>query len=185
MIRHPRDAISAGIGIALVPEDRKAEGLLLPMSVKQNMTLPVLGGLARLGYLDSAREAQSVHNMIRQLDIRTPGLDQAVGTLSGGNQQKVLIGRWLLTEARILLLYDVTRGVDVATKHDIYQLVATLSADGRAILYYSSDTAEMAHLCHRVLVMREGQIATELRSPGISADALVRASLQVGMEAPA
>jgi ribose transport system ATP-binding protein len=185
VIRHPRDAISAGIGIALVPEDRKAEGLLLPMSVKQNMTLPILGGLARLGYLDSAREAQSVHNMIRQLDIRTPGLDQAVGALSGGNQQKVLIGRWLLTEARILLLYDVTRGVDVATKHDIYQLVATLSADGRAILYYSSDTAEMAHLCHRVLVMREGQIATELRSPGISADALVRASLQVGMEAPA
>ena len=108
-----------------------------------------------------------------------------MGALSGGNQQKVLIGRWLLTEARILLLYDVTRGVDVATKHDIYHLVTRLGAEGRAILYYSSDTEEMAHLCHRVLVMREGRIATELRSPGITADALVRASLQVGVEAPA
>ena len=185
VIRHPKDAIGAGIGIALVPEDRKAEGLLLPMSVRQNMTLPVLGGLGRLGYLDFSRETQTVQRMIGQLDIRTPGPDQAVGALSGGNQQKVLIGRWLLTEARILLLYDVTRGVDVATKHDIYQLVTRLGAEGRAILYYSSDTAEVAHLCHRVLVMREGRIATELRSPGITADALVRASLQVGVEASA
>jgi ribose transport system ATP-binding protein len=183
VIRHPKDAIGAGIGIALVPEDRKAEGLLLPMSVRQNMTLPVLGGLGRLGYLDFSRETQTVQRVIAQLDIRTPGPDQAVGALSGGNQQKVLIGRWLLTEARILLLYDVTRGVDVATKHDIYQLVTRLGAEGRAILYYSSDTEEMAHLCHRVLVMREGRIATELRSPGITADALVRASLQVGVEA--
>ena len=185
VIRHPKDAIGAGIGIALVPEDRKAEGLLLPMSVRQNMTLPVLGGLGRLGYLDFSRETQAVQRVIGQLDIRTPGPDQAVGALSGGNQQKVLIGRWLLTEARILLLYDVTRGVDVATKHDIYQLVTRLGAEGRAILYYSSDTEEMAHLCHRVLVMREGRIATELRSPGITADALVRASLQVGVEASA
>jgi len=185
VIRHPKDAIGAGIGIALVPEDRKAEGLLLPMSVRQNMTLPVLGGLGRLGYLDFSRETQAVQRVIGQLDIRTPGPDQAVGALSGGNQQKVLIGRWLLTEARILLLYDVTRGVDVATKHDIYQLVTRLGAEGRAILYYSSDTAEVAHLCHRVLVMREGRIATELRSPGITADALVRASLQVGVEASA
>ncbi len=183
VIRHPKDAIAAGIRIALVPEDRKAEGLLLPMSVRQNMTLPVLGNLSRLGYVDLPRETQAVQRMIGQLDIRTSGPDQTVGTLSGGNQQKVLIGRWLLTEARILLLYDVTRGVDVATKHDIYRLVTALVAQGRAILYYSSDTAEMAHLCHRVLVMREGRIATELRSPGITADALVRASLQVGVEA--
>jgi ribose transport system ATP-binding protein len=184
-IRHPRDAIGAGIGIALVPEDRKAEGLLLPMSVRQNMTLPVLTHLSRFGYLDLASETKVVESMIRQLDIRTPGPDQAVETLSGGNQQKVLIGRWLLTKAVTLLLYDVTRGVDVATKHDIYELVASLSADGRAILYYSSDTAEMAHLCHRVLVMREGRVAAELHRPDITADALVRASLQVGAEAPA
>ncbi len=185
VIRHPRDAIGRGIGIALVPEDRKAEGLFLPMSVRQNMTLPVLGGLSRLGYVDLRRETQTVGRMIRQLGIRTPGPDQIVGALSGGNQQKVLIGRWLLAEARILLLYDVTRGVDVATKHDIYNLVMTLSGEGRAILYYSSETAEMAHLCHRVLVMREGRIVTELRSPEITADALVRASLRLGDEVTA
>ena len=184
-IRHPRDAISAGIGIALVPEDRKVEGLFLPMSVRQNMTLPVLGGLSRMGYVDLRRETEAVGRMVRQLGIRTPGVDQIVGALSGGNQQKVLIGRWLVTQARILLLYDVTRGVDVATKHDIYELVTTLSTEGRAILYYSSDTGEMAHLCHRVLVMREGRIATELRSPEITADALVRASMRVGGEVPA
>ncbi|HTD45849.1 MAG TPA: sugar ABC transporter ATP-binding protein [bacterium] len=184
-IRHPREAISAGIGIALVPEDRKVEGLFLPMSVRQNMTLPVLGALSRLGYVDLRRETDTVGRMIDQLAIRTTGPDQIVGALSGGNQQKVLIGRWLVTNARILLLYDVTRGVDVATKHDIYDLVTALSAEGRAILYYSSDTAEMAHLCHRVLVMREGRVATELRGREITADALVRASLRVGGEVPA
>jgi ribose transport system ATP-binding protein len=184
VIRHPRDAIKAGMGIALVPEDRKSEGLFLPMSVRQNLTLPILGRLSRLGYVDLHRETATVSGIIRQLDIRTPGVDQIVGALSGGNQQKVLIGRWLLTDARILLLYDVTRGVDVATKHDIYELVAALSADGRAILYYSSDTSEMAHLCHRVLVMREGRFSAELRAPGITADALVRASLRLGRETP-
>jgi ribose transport system ATP-binding protein len=184
VIRHPHDAISADIGIALVPEDRKSEGLFLPMTVRQNMTLPVLGALSRMGYVDLRRETRTVVRMIQQLGIRTQGPDQVVGALSGGNQQKVLIGRWLLTEARILLLYDVTRGVDVATKHDIYNLVTSLSVDGRAILYYSSDTTEMAHLCHRVLVMREGRVATELRSPEITADALVRASLRVGAEVP-
>jgi ribose transport system ATP-binding protein len=184
-IRSPREAIDTGMGIALAPEDRKAEGLFLPMSVRHNMTLPVLGRLSLFGYVDTGRETQMVGGMVRQMDIRTPGLDQAVGALSGGNQQKVLIGRWLLTDARILLFYDVTRGVDVATKHDVYELVTALSTDGRAILYYSSDTTEMSHLCHRVLVMREGRIATELRAPDITADALVRASLQVAAETPA
>jgi ribose transport system ATP-binding protein len=178
-LRHPYDAIRSGIGIALVPEDRKTEGLLLPMSVRQNMTLPILGRLSRLGYVDLGRERKTVDRVIRDLAIRTPGPDQSVGALSGGNQQKVLIGRWLLTDARILLLYDVTRGVDVATKHDIYDLIVALSGEGRSILLYSSDTAEMAHLCHRVLVMRDGRVVAELRSPQITPDALVRASLRL------
>ena len=101
--------------------------------------------------------------MVRQLAVRAAGVGSAVGTLSGGNQQKVLLGRWLLAEPRILLLYDVTRGVDVATKHEIYQLMARLAGEGRAILFYSSDAEELAALCHRVLVMREGRIAAELR----------------------
>jgi len=90
-----------------------------------------------------------------------------VGTLSGGNQQKTLLGRWLLADSRILLFYDVTRGVDVATKQEIYALTRELADQGKAILFYSSDTAEVSHLCHRVLVMREGEISAELDGPGV------------------
>jgi ribose transport system ATP-binding protein len=102
-----------------------------------------------------------------------------VETLSGGNQQKVLVGRWLLADARILLLYDITRGVDIATKQEIYSLICRFGSEGRAILLYSSDTEETAHLCHRVLVLREGRVAAELLGDAVTSDALVRASLHV------
>jgi ribose transport system ATP-binding protein len=101
-----------------------------------------------------------------------------VGNLSGGNQQKVLMARWLLTDARVLLLYDVTRGVDAATKHDIYELIAELATQGKAILFYSSETEEIAGLCHRVLVMREGQVSVELDGPVGDAERIVAASLK-------
>ena len=116
---------------------------------------------------------------IDRLQIRTldAGL-QSVGTLSGGNQQKVLIGRWLLTEPEVLLLFDITRGVDVGTKHDIYQLVVKLAAEGKALLYYSSETEEIAQLCHRVLVMREGRVVSELSGPAADAEAIVAAALR-------
>ena len=125
-----------------------------------------------------AGERKTAEGMIERLaiDARRPG--QPVGTLSGGNQQKVLLGRWLLADSQILLLYDVTRGVDVATKQDIYELVIKLAADGRAILFYSSDTEEIAHLCHRVLVLREGATAEELDGPGISPEDLIGASFR-------
>jgi ribose transport system ATP-binding protein len=103
---------------------------------------------------------------------------QPVGALSGGNQQKVLVGRWLLAESRVLLLYDVTRGVDVATKHEICELIARLAAEGKAILFYSSDTEELAHLCHRVLVLRGGRIAAELTPPMLDAESIVAAAMR-------
>jgi ribose transport system ATP-binding protein len=120
-----------------------------------------------------------VAGAVDRLQIRTldAGL-QAVGTLSGGNQQKVLIGRWLLTEPEVLLLFDITRGVDVGTKHDIYQLVVKLAAEGKALLYYSSETEEIAQLCHRVLVMREGRVVSELSGPAADAEAIVTAALR-------
>ncbi len=159
-LRTPRDAIRKGI--AFIPQDRKAEGLLLPMSVRENLTLPILRRVAAAGVLRLAAERSTAAGMVKRLsiDARRPG--QPVETLSGGNQQKVLLGRWLLADSRILLLYDVTRGVDVATKQDIYKLILDLARDGRAILFYSSDTDEVAHLCHSVLVLREGAIAKEL-----------------------
>jgi ribose transport system ATP-binding protein len=175
-VRSPHDAIRAGI--ALIPEDRKTEGLLLPLSVRQNLALAVLGRLSRAGFVRRSAEDSLVGSMVTNLAIKTPNPDQRVGALSGGNQQKVLIGRWLLTDARILLLYDITRGVDVGTKRDIYLLIRRLSEEGRTILLYSTDTEEIAHLCHRVLIMREGRIVSELRDT-LTPEAIVAAAIRV------
>lgn len=177
-IARPSDAIRAGLGIALVPEDRKGEGLLLPLPVRDNLTLPILGRISTFGVIRGGEEARMSREMISRLKIRTPSAAQPVGTLSGGNQQKVLVGRWLLAESRILLLYDVTRGVDVATKHEICELIARLAQEGKAILFYSSDTEELAHLCHRVLVLRGGRVAAELTPPALTAEAIVSAAIR-------
>jgi ribose transport system ATP-binding protein len=185
-ISNPRDAINKGM--ALIPEDRKTEGLLLPLPVRQNLTLPILRQVSRNGFIQRLEETSLIRTMIDRLSILTPSDDQPVGTLSGGNQQKVLIGRWLLTKARILLLYDVTRGVDVATKYEIYELIRRLSEEGHTILFYSTDTEEMAHVCHRVLVMREGRIIDEITGPHIAPEAIVAAAIhviaQVNVEVP-
>jgi ribose transport system ATP-binding protein len=177
-IRSPRDAIRAGMGIALVPEDRKREGLLLPMTISHNMTLPILDRIVVAGVIDGRREASLVHGIVERLQVRTPSVDRRVSTLSGGNQQKVLVGRWLLAESRILLLYDITRGVDVATKRDIYDLMVRLAAEGRSLLFYSSETDELAHLCHRVLVLREGRLAATIAGPAIDSEEIVAASIR-------
>jgi ribose transport system ATP-binding protein len=176
-IRKPSDAIRHRLGIALVPEDRKTEGLMLSMSVRDNLTLAVLGPISHYGVVNPATERSYVRRAVQRLQILTsrPAVQQ-VRTLSGGNQQKVLIGRWLLAESDILLLFDITRGVDVATKHDIYELMMELIGEGKSLVFYSSETEEIARLCHRVLVMREGRVATELA--GADAEAIVAASLR-------
>ncbi len=176
-IRNPRDAKSRGIRLALVPEDRKTEGLLLGMSVRDNLTLSILDRIAHFGILRPSAERRPAEKSVRQLTVRTAGINAPVGALSGGNQQKILLGRWLLTDPRILLFYDVTRGVDVATKHEIYELMNRLVSEGRAILVYSSDAQELAELCHRVLVMRDGRIAAELTAPDITAEHIVAAAV--------
>jgi ribose transport system ATP-binding protein len=178
-IRKPSDAIKLGLGIALVPEDRKTEGLMLPMSVRDNLTLAVLGGVAVCGVMNPSAEHASVRRAVRRLQIQTsrPTV-QEVGTLSGGNQQKVLLGRWLLAESDVLLFYDITRGVDVGTKHDIYELMMELIREGKSLIFYSSETEEMARLCHRILVMREGRVAAELEGESTDAEAIVAAAVR-------
>ena len=149
------------------------------MTVRDNLTLAILGRVSRLGVLSPRDERSRVQQIVERLQIRTARpMVQEVGTLSGGNQQKVLIGRWLLADSRILLLYDITRGVDVATKHDIYELMLGLAAEGRALIFYSSETEEVAHLCHRVLVMREGRLAAELAGPVTDAEQIVAAAVR-------
>jgi ribose transport system ATP-binding protein len=178
-IRKPGDAIRAGVGIALVPEDRKSEGLFLPMPVRDNLSLVVLPRLSRLGVVSRPQENAMTGSIVQRLAIRTGSPNRTpVETLSGGNQQKVLIGRWLMADADVVLLYDVTRGVDVATKHDIYELIVQLAREGKAVLLFSSETEEVARLSHRVVVLREGRIAAELTGDDIDAEAVVAAAVR-------
>lgn len=176
-IKSPAEASEAGIGMALIPEDRKTEGLLLPMSVGDNITLSTIDRRARFGLLNTQREKTAVQRMVEQLKIKTASTRIPVGSLSGGNQQKVVIAKWLLTEARILLLYDPTRGIDVGTKQEVYQLMRSLADQGVGILFFSTELPELVGMCDRVLVLYEGRIGRELEGDAITEENLVAAAL--------
>jgi ribose transport system ATP-binding protein len=177
VVSSPRAALTGKDGIALVPEDRRGQGLLLSKSVRENLTLSVIRRFSKRGLLDSDREAALVREMVDFLRIKASTPEQPVGTLSGGNQQKVVFGKMLLTEARVLLLYDPTRGVDVGTKGEIFQLMRDLAAKGYAILFYSSDLPELVHLADRVLVLREGAIAATFSGDAITEEAILSAAV--------
>ena len=175
--RGPRQALTGRDGIALVPEDRRRQGLLLSKTVRENLTLAVIPRFAHFGWLNARRERALFEEMIAFLHIKAKTPEQPAGTLSGGNQQKVIFGKMLLTEARVLLLYDPTRGVDVGTKGEIFQLMRDLAAKGYAILFYSSDLPELVHVADRVAVMRNGTIAAVLEGEAISEDGILRAAM--------
>jgi ribose transport system ATP-binding protein len=167
------------VGMALIPEDRKTEGLMLPMSVRDNLTFASLDRMSRGGIVDRAAEQRLIDDMIRLLAIRTASPDIPVGSLSGGNQQKVVIGKWLMRSPRIILLNDPTRGIDVGTKQEIYQLLRRLADSGAAILFYSTDYDELIGCCDRVLVLYDGRITRELVGDAITERALVASALNV------
>ncbi len=173
----PRHVMTGRDGIAFVPEDRRGQGLLLSKSVRENLTLSVVRRFSRFGFLSAGGEAALVDDMIRALRIKTHNPGQLAGTLSGGNQQKVIFGKMLLTEARVILLYDPTRGVDVGTKGEIFQLMRDLASRGYAILFYSSDLPELVHVADRVAVMRNGRIGAILEGEAISEEAILRAAM--------
>nr|MBA3325860.1 sugar ABC transporter ATP-binding protein [Paracoccaceae bacterium] len=175
--RSPRRSLTGHDGIGLVPEDRRGQGLLLSKSMRENLTLSVIRRFSRGGLLDRAREDALVREMVDFLRIKAGSPEQLAGTLSGGNQQKVIFGKMLLTEARVLLLYDPTRGVDVGTKGEIFQLMRDLAARGYAILFYSSDLPELVHVADRVIVLRDGRVAATLDSARISEAAILRAAV--------
>ena len=160
-IRSPRDALRAGIGLALVPEDRKTEGVLPTLSVRENLSLPILSRLSRLGLIRRSNEQTTVERVVRELSIGRGDTEQVVSSLSGGNQQKVVVGKFLLTGARLLLLYDLTRGVDVGTKAEIFRMMHSLAEQGYGILFYSSDLSELINVPHRVAVMFDGRVSEE------------------------
>ena len=159
-IRSPRDAV--GLGIALVPEDRKLQALILRMAVRENIRLPVLDRLGSPIVPSRRPERALVSGYIESLRIRTPTMEQRVGALSGGNQQKVVIARWLATQTKVLILDEPTRGIDVGAKAEVHALSRELAEQGVAILMISSELPEILGMSHRVLVMREGRIVADL-----------------------
>ena len=179
-IAGPHAAKSAEIGMALIPEDRKTEGLMLPMSVRDNLSFAALDTLSRWGIVDAKSERDAVQRIMRQLGVRSDGMHVPASALSGGNQQKLVIGKWLMMEPRILLLNDPTRGIDVGTKQEIYQLLRQLAGAGAAILFYSTDYDELIGCCDRVLVMYDGAVKRELVGAEITEHALVSTALNVG-----
>ncbi|WOS66261.1 sugar ABC transporter ATP-binding protein [Sinorhizobium fredii] len=165
--------------MALIPEDRKTEGLMLPMTVRENLSFAALDRVSRGGVIDRAKEEQLIDEMLRLLEIKTAGLDVPVGALSGGNQQKVVIAKWLMRKPRIILLNDPTRGIDVGTKQELYRLLRQLAETGAAIVFYSTDYDELIGCCDRVLVLYDGRIARELEGDEISERALIASALNV------
>jgi ribose transport system ATP-binding protein len=159
-IRSPRDAIKLGIG--LVTEDRKALGLVLGMAVRENVSLANLGSLSRLGFVSRRRERDVATRYVEDLMIKTPSIEQAVQNLSGGNQQKVVLAKWLFTQSKVLIFDEPTRGIDVGAKTEIYQLMNKLAQNGAAIIMISSELPEVLGMSDRILVMHEGEIAGEL-----------------------
>ena len=172
-IFNPRDAIDAGL--ALVPEDRKQQGLFLEMSIRQNVGLP---GLARHkrqgGFLNFTREQQDSARMTDALNIKSTNDQQIAQYLSGGNQQKVVIGKWLAMQPRVLLLDEPTRGVDIGAKQEIYRLMEELAEQGVAILFVSSEMEEVLSMSDRVLVMHEGCITGQLDRNELSEEAVMQ-----------
>jgi ABC-type sugar transport system ATPase subunit len=177
-IREPIDAIRLGLG--LVPEDRKRQGLVLGESGLHNTSLPILDRLSRAGFVRRREEEELTQSFFTKLRVRTPGLDAPVAGLSGGNQQKIVLARWLAARSRILILDEPTRGVDVGAKTEIHSLIRDLAARGNAVLLISSELPEVVALSHRILVMRHGELVAEVAHEEATQEALLRLMAGIG-----
>jgi rhamnose transport system ATP-binding protein len=173
-IRSPRDAIAAGI--VYVPEERGRHGLALPMPIFQNMSLPSLARTSRSGFLKAANELALARKYAERLDLRAAALSVPVGTLSGGNQQKVVIGKWLATLPKVIILDEPTKGIDIGSKAAVHGFISELAAEGLSIIMVSSELPEILGVSDRVLVMREGLSAGVFDRSQLSAEVLVRAA---------
>ncbi len=171
----PRDAIAAGVG--LLPENRKTQGLVLGLSVADNLCLPSATQLCRLGVVDEVRASALARRQVAELRIKTPRLGQPVVYLSGGNQQKVVLGKWLAAETDVLLMDEPTRGIDVSAKVEIYELMNALTARGAGILMISSELPEVLGMSDRILVLSRGRLAAEIPAAGATQAQVLGAAL--------
>ena len=173
------------LGIALVPEDRKLQALILRMSVRENLSLPMLGRLGLPFVPSRGREKSLVASYIRDLRIRTPHMEQRIAALSGGNQQTVVIARWLATAPKVLILDEPTRGIDVGAKAEVHALVAQLAEEGVSILMISSELPEILGMSNRILVMRSGRLVADIPRDEASEESIMAAATGQAILAPA
>ena len=185
-IRRPRDAVRAGI--CLLTEDRKAQGLILDLPCYANITITDLRRVARAAFLQPDAERAAARALVDELSIKTPSVDQLVGNLSGGNQQKVVIAKWLFRRAEVLVFDEPTRGIDVGARFEIYALLWRLAAAGKGILIVSSDIPELMGICHRIVVLSNGRVTGDLARAEFSEERILACAFQgylSGAAAPA
>ncbi len=173
-VTSPKDAVEQGL--CLLTEDRKQQGLILEMSCAENTTITNLKKVSRKGFLNRSRENEETEKQIREMNIKTPGVDQKTLYLSGGNQQKILIGKWLYRDSRVFIFDEPTRGIDVGAKYEIYMLLWKLASMGRGIVMVSSDLPELMGVCHRILVFSDGKITGELERPDFDPESILTLS---------
>jgi ABC-type sugar transport system ATPase subunit len=172
-VSSPADAISKGI--SLVPEDRKGQGLVLGMNCRDNMTLPQVGELSYGPFVAPGAETEIFDKYKDKLDIRTPGWKQTVGNLSGGNQQKIVIGKWLSMHPKVLIVDEPTRGIDVGSKSEIHNLIRQLAAQGYAVIVVSSEMPEVLHVSDRIVAMFSGKVMRTFTSEEVTEESLIQA----------
>jgi rhamnose transport system ATP-binding protein len=175
-----RPAAALGAGLALVPEDRRQQGLVMAMSVERNLTLPTRSRLARFGILFGGRERQAAKTWISRIQIKASRPGALVGTLSGGNQQKVVLAKWLATSPKVLIVDEPTRGIDVGTKAEVHRMLSDLAGRGMAILMVSSELPELLGMSDRVLVMHEGRLVANIPRSDATEEAVVHAATGLG-----
>ncbi|RJE84186.1 sugar ABC transporter ATP-binding protein [Paracoccus onubensis] len=173
----PRDAIRAKIGISLVPEERKTEGLFLRLSGTHNATIPMIDKFTKFGLIDRKRESAEVRRAFSKIDLVERAEWSTADTFSGGNQQKIAIAKWLLTQAPILLVYDPTRGVDVGTKNEIYKILLRYAEAGGAVIFYSTEIPELVHLSDRTIVFYGGTVIAEYANDALTEENILAAAL--------
>jgi putative multiple sugar transport system ATP-binding protein len=167
-------------GIAYVTEDRKGNGLLLDDNIKRNITLANLSGVSRLGVVDEHEEITVATDSLKKLRIRAQGVTHVVGNLSGGNQQKVVLSKWLFSEPEVLILDEPTRGIDVGAKYEIYSIMNQVVASGKCVVMISSEMPELLGMCDRVYVMNEGRFVGEFTAEEVSQEKIMRAIMRNG-----
>jgi rhamnose transport system ATP-binding protein len=172
IIRSPADAVENGI--VYVPEDRGKQGAVIGLPIFQNITLPSLDRTSRSGFLRLAEEFKLAREYAERLDLRAASLDQDIGNLSGGNQQKVVIAKWLATQPQVIILDEPTKGIDIGSKAAVHEFMAELAAQGLSVIMVSSEIPEVIGMSDRVIVMRDGLIASELSGEEVTPETLVR-----------